>query len=268
MQNKKYYFILARSILFYDCIAMSEYNNAEGPLLPDPDPNPNTAYPPHAPAPAPEPAPAPSLPPQTPALGPPASLPRLAAEPPRAFSAFITYFQLGLARSLQAVADSLDIPLPTLKRWSSRFNWAQRIQSFNSGLLNHEARAQADHHRLNHAAWAARLDSFREQEWETSQKLLAAVQCFLESFDDEDLKRMTLSQVSRAFRISSTIGRLALSGAQLPPEKPDSTTDPVQQQLLRSLNLVYGSPDPSPNPGSPGQPQPAPGRDAVSCVPI
>jgi len=245
---------------------MSEYNNADGPPLLDqePDPNLNTASPPHATAPTPEPATSPPTPPP----GSPAALPRLAAEPPRAFSAFITYFQLGLARSLQAVADSLDIPLPTLKRWSSRFNWAQRIQSFNSGLLNHEARAQADHHRLNHAAWAARLDSFREQEWETSQKLLAAVQCFLESFDDEDLKRMTLSQVSRAFRISSTIGRLALSGAQLPPEKPDSTTDPVQQQLLRSLNLVYGSPDPSPNPGSPGQPQPAPGRDAVSCVPI
>ena len=43
-------------------------------------------------------------------------------------------------------------------------------------------------------------------------------QCFLESFGEEDLHKMTLAQVSRALSISSRIGRSALAGAELPPD--------------------------------------------------
>jgi len=67
-------------------------------------------------------------------------------ETPRAFSAFMTYFQLGHARSLQAVADKLDENSGTVRNWSSRHDWAERLQACNSGLLQEQVRAQAALH--------------------------------------------------------------------------------------------------------------------------
>ena len=151
----------------------------------------------------------------------------------------MTFFQLDHNRSLQAVADKLGEGLPTVKNWSSRFSWRERLHAFNSGLLQHQVQAEAALRRQRAADWAARLDHFREQEWDAAQKLLAAAQCFLESFGEEDLHKMSLAQVSRALEISSTIGRLALAGAEL-PEPSEAPLAPVQQQLLEAVSRVYG----------------------------
>jgi hypothetical protein len=129
-------------------------------------------------------------------LNPPAALrfPRRPGETPRAFSAFMAFFQLGHARSHQAVAETLGESLGTVRNWSSRFNWAERLQDYNSGLLEQQAHLQAEN-KLNHVAdWNRRLEECRELEWDASQKLVAAARCFLESFGDEDLRRMTLSR--------------------------------------------------------------------------
>ncbi len=74
---------------------------------------------------------------------------------------------------------------------------------------------------------------------------------------------MSLAQVSRALEISSTLGRLALAGTDLPGAS-DPAVSPAQQQLFDALNRVYGHtgarglvPTPSPNPQSPGQTVPA-----------
>jgi hypothetical protein len=52
---------------------------------------------------------------------------------------------------------------------------------------------------------------------------------------------MTLSQVSRALRISSEIGRSALAGGKLPSSSEPSLS-PLQQQLLDAVTRVYGQP--------------------------
>jgi len=195
---------------------------------------------PLAPAPPPEPAlPAPA--------GPSPLFPRLPGETPRAFSAFLAFFELGHSRSLSALADKLGEGLGTVKNWSSRYDWSARLQAFNSGLLQTRARDQA-------ADWNRRLDLYREQEWEAAQKLIAAAQCFLETFGEEDLRRMTLAQVSRALKISSTLARSALAGAGLSePSVPE--VSPLQQQLLAGVSRVYGQPAPA---ASASTPTPAP----------
>jgi len=162
-------------------------------------------------------------------------------ETPRAFSAFLAYFHLGHARSLQAVADQLDEGLPTVKKWSSRFRWAARVNQFHAGLLQSSAAAAAAGQRRPAADWADRLQLFREQEWDAAQKLIAAARCFLESYGEDDLHKMTLAQVSRALKISSQIGRLALAGAELPAAS-DLDLSPVQQQFLNAVQRLYGQP--------------------------
>jgi hypothetical protein len=181
----------------------------------------------------------PPVPAQPASAGPAPAFLRLPGETPRAFSAFMAFFQLGHARSLPALADKLGEGLGTVKNWSSKFDWSGRLQSFNSGLLQNQAQAQADLQKAQAADWHRRLEQFREQEWDAAQKLITAAQCFLETFGEEEVRRMTLAQVSRALKISSQVGRLALAGAELPAAS-DPELSPVQQQLLNAVKRLYG----------------------------
>ncbi len=165
--------------------------------------------------------------------------PLFPGETPRAFSAFMAFFGLGHARSLQAVADQLAEKPDTLKKWSSRFHWRDRIQSFNSGLLQQQAETEAALRAKQSADWARRTAEYREQEWAVAQKLHATVQCFLESFGDRDVEKMTLAQVARALQISSRIARQALSG-DTGPQEP--VLAPLQMELAAALNKAYAQP--------------------------
>src|SRR4051812_25203202 len=151
----------------------------------------------------------------------------LPGETPRAYGAFMAFFELGHTRTLSAVADKLEEEMPTIKKWSSKHNWRERIQAFNSGLLQQQAEAQSESMREQNARWSERVERLREQEWDAAQKLHAAACCFLESFGDEQLAKMTLVQVSRALSISSQMARSALSGAEV-AKSTDPEMSPIQ----------------------------------------
>jgi hypothetical protein len=113
-----------------------------------------------------------------------------------------------------------------------------RIQSYNAGILQQQAEADATSQREQAAEWSTRMAELRRQEWNAAQKLLSAVQCYLEGCGEEQLEKMTLSQVARALNISSTISRLAITGAGL-PEKTEPALSPIQIQLTDALNRAF-----------------------------
>ena len=176
---------------------------------------------------------------QTAANDPAPAFPRVPGETPRAYSAFMTWFQLGHVRSLAAVANKLGESEGTVKNWSSKHDWAERLQTYQAGLLQEQARHHAAFHLQQAADWNRRLADLREQEWEAAQKLNAVAQCFLESCGDDEVRRMTLAQASRALQVSSAVARSAITGAELPASS-ETGLSPVQQQLLAGLNRIYG----------------------------
>ena len=190
---------------------------------------------------APVPAPLQVSDPISPSLagGPEPNLPRCPGETPRAFSAFMTYFQLGRGRSSVAVADKLGETHGTVRNWSSKFRWAERIHAYQAGLLQAQARQHAAGQLQQAADWNRRLLDLREQEWAAAQKLNVVAQCFLETCGDDDLRRMTLAQASRALQISSSVARSAIAGAEL-PAAPETGLSPLQEQLLAGLTRIYG----------------------------
>ena len=220
--------------------------------LQDSDSNSNPSAPAIVPSGAPlETAPADSWPPAAhPAFN------RLPGETPRAFSAFLAWFQLSHSRSHQAVADKLGENPATVRNWASKYDWSDRLLAFTSGLLQQQAADLAERQRKQAADWAARLDRFREQEWDAAQKLLSAAQCFLETFGDDQLQNMTLSQVSRALSISSQIGRSALAGAELPVSS-EPAMSPIQQQMLEALKRLSGASVHASKPGHPAMAAPS-----------
>ena len=169
----------------------------------------------------------------------PAAFPRHAGETPRAFGAFLAFFQLGHARSLPAVAAGLGENLGTVRKWSSRYRWSDRLHAFQSGLLRQQALAEAESCRKLAADWARRNGEFREEEWSAAKKLLVAAQCYLENLGDREVEKMSLAQVSRAILIASRISRDALR-SNPPPE--ETAMSAVQVELTAALRKAYGQP--------------------------
>jgi len=168
-------------------------------------------------------------------------LPPLPGETPRAFGAFLTFYQLGQARSLAGTAQALGEKRATVKAWSSRHRWPERLRACQSGRLA----AHLASERRQTADWARRRQEFREQRWAAGQKLLHAAACFLDSFGDRELQQITLAQVARAIQIGTRITTDALSGGQLPEEQALSSSE---SELMAALQKAYGTPAPRPAP--------------------
>ena len=175
-------------------------------------------------------------------MNPQPAFPRLPGETPRAFSAFITWFQLGHSRSLAAVAEQLGEKHDTVKFWSSKYRWSERINAFNSGVLQQQAELETAARCRQAADWSRRTDEYREQEWAVAQKLLLAAHCFLENLGDREVEKMSLAQVSRALEIYARLARHSLSNASASDTPPLA---PLQVELAAALRKAFGSPAPA-----------------------
>jgi hypothetical protein len=166
----------------------------------------------------------------------------------------MAFFQLGHGRSLETVAGQLDERYSTVKNWSCKYHWKDRIQDFNSGLLARQIQAEAAARQQQTADWLRRSAEYREQQWALAQKLRSAAQCFLDAFGDREVEKMSLGQVSRALQISSRIAEQALKNFGA-PEKPGLA--PIQLEMMAALERAYAKPLPeldspeSPHPHDP-----------------
>jgi hypothetical protein len=70
------------------------------------------------------------------------------------------------------------VAIDTVKKWSSKFDWTGRIQSFNTRILQHEAvtetvREAVAVQRQQIAEWSVRMTLYREQQWIVGLELQA-----------------------------------------------------------------------------------------------
>src|SRR6478672_7726471 len=113
-----------------------------------------------------------------------ASLQRLAGETPSAYSAFMVFFDLGRGRTLQAVAAKCGASIDTIKKWSSKFHWKDRVQSFNTGIFQQQAAIEAEVQRKRFAEWSARMEAVRELQWIAALELLDRAHRYLNQIDE------------------------------------------------------------------------------------
>jgi hypothetical protein len=172
-------------------------------------------------------------------------------ETPRAFAAFKVFFELGHARSLPAVADQLGENLSTVKKWSGRYQWFRRIADFDAGLLQQQVAARLEDSREQAADWSRRAREWRDLEWDSARKLRAAAQCFLDSFGDQQVEKMTLAQAARAVQIAARLARQSLADAALPAAAGPA---PIQLEIEAALKKAFGAataPAAEPSPAHP-----------------
>ncbi|MDB6059040.1 MAG: hypothetical protein JWO95_2884, partial [Verrucomicrobiales bacterium] len=123
------------------------------------------------------------------------------------------------------------------------------IQSFNAATFQEASVAEAVAlQRQEIVEWSARMRLQRELQWIAGQELLEAANGWLANFGDDQLEKVTLSQVTRAIVIGSKIGRMAIAGFENPLDAKSSvpasrsellspTTSPVPTKVSQSLQV-------------------------------
>ena len=162
----------------------------------------------------------------------------------RAFQAFLCYFDLGRNRNLAEVARRTGAALNSVKGWSGRFAWKDRVRAYNTHLLQTRIQLETAAHRDVAALWTDRAQTFKAREWAAAEKLLASAQAVLDSFAGRDPNEISLSEVSRALEVASKIGRLATGLATDHQELTGPENGPLQIEITAALNKIYGKPIP------------------------
>jgi hypothetical protein len=160
-------------------------------------------------------------------------------ESEKAFAAFSLYLSLGPQRSISAVAGKLAKSETLIGRWSSKFDWQERVQAYGMHLAKVEREAAEALVRLNGVDAAKRQAQQREDEWKWRNSLVRAAQKVIEKFEDGS-RGATLGDVARALDLASKLGRLAAGMATDKTEITGEDGGPVRVEFEAALKKIYG----------------------------
>lgn len=161
----------------------------------------------------------------------------------KAFAAFRVYLEMGMDRSLLAVAGKLGKSVRLVERWSRKFDWPARVQAHAAHLADIERKTAEALAVKAGTDWAQRQEDHREEEWALRGELIEAGRKVLEKFKDGS-RGATLGDVARALDLASKLGRVS-SGLSLEPAEPPPAEDGAFLiQIEVALDKVYG---PGPN---------------------
>ena len=163
-----------------------------------------------------------------------------AKESDKAFAAFSLYLSLGAERSTREVGKRLRKSEGLIERWSSRWQWVERVASHASHLAVVEREATEALARGKSAEWLTRQQTLRESEWEMHEKCIEAARKALEKFMEKDKVFATLADIARMLEVASKLGRLASGMATDKTEITGEDGGPIRVEITAALDKIYG----------------------------
>lgn len=168
-------------------------------------------------------------------------------ESDKAFAAFSLYLGLGPQRSIAAVAEKLSKSEGLIQRWSSKFGWPSRVQTYSAHLAVVEREAAEALARSKAVEWAKRQQDVREREWEMHEKCIAAAKRALTAFMEREKIYANLSDIARILEVASKLGRLATGLATDKTELTGEDGGPIRVEFEAALKKIYGQAEPAPH---------------------
>src|SRR5215831_11422536 len=141
-------------------------------------------------------------------------------ESSKAFAAFSLYLSLGPQRSLAAVGQKLGKSGTVIERWSSKFDWINRVQAHAAHMAVVEREATEALARASAVEWGKRQQEVRQEEWEMHTEAIRAGREALKRFYEKG-KGATLGDIARMLELASKLGRLATGLS----EKPEASEE-------------------------------------------
>lgn len=160
-------------------------------------------------------------------------------ESAKAFAAFSLYLNMGAERSLEAVAQKLTKSSRLMKKWSSRWQWAERVDAHAAHLATVEREASEILARGLAAERVKRQQALLEEEWSVHEECIRAGREALKRFYEKG-KGATLGDIARMFAEGSRLGRLATGLATDKTEVTGEDGGAIRVEFEAALKKVYG----------------------------
>jgi hypothetical protein len=156
-----------------------------------------------------------------------------------AWTAFLTFLDLAPKGATNAdVAKATETSTSTIKYWSSRFRWRQRLHHLNAQAMESRVTAQKQEQVKTGIDWAKRAQEQAELEWALTSKLLETAR---QSLDDLALspEPTNLNHATTAIQTGTKIQRQAIDRATNKTEATAQDTNALRQQLLANAKKAY-----------------------------
>lgn len=160
-------------------------------------------------------------------------------ESAKAFAAFTAYLNLGPERSLVTVGQKLGKSGALVERWSSRWQWAERVRAHAEHLARVEREATEAVARGKSAEWLTRREEHKQTEWALRGELVEAGRRVLANFTSGQ-RGATLGDVARALDLASKLGRLASGLATETVEHTGEVDLNLRLDAEAAVRKVYG----------------------------
>ena len=161
-------------------------------------------------------------------------------ESAKAFAAFSEYLSLGPERSLEAVRKKCGKSARLIQRWSGRWRWGERVQAHAAHLAKVEREAVEALTRGKAAAWAAREEAQREEEWSTRGEALELAREAIARWKKSANRCGSLEGIARLLDLASVLGRRATGMALDRTEVTGEDGGPIRVEFEAALRKVYG----------------------------
>jgi hypothetical protein len=166
------------------------------------------------------------------------ALPLYKGETENAYAAFYTFLGLGPTRDHQKTAEATSTSIHTIRFWSARFRWKERIQLLNARKLQGLLEAQAAQQAEAAVDWAKRCREQNELQWDSGNELLAATRECLREFRSCP-ENMSLGQIANAMETSSKVCYLAVQRATAKPDASANDISALRRELEASLKKAH-----------------------------
>src|SRR3954463_7362832 len=179
------------------------------------------------------------------------------------FEGFMCYFNLGHNRTLKGVAEKLDLNISTVKEWSAKHHWVDRILEYEAHLFNTRINSDAAAAKELALAKGEREALRRQKSTKLSNFLMQLAEKLLEHHVLHNLDKTKLSDILKLFALAAKIDLLSADDASTDPDEQEKATllaeieaslkrikVPGAPQLLNQLAQATNGSTPAPQTGN------------------
>jgi hypothetical protein len=179
------------------------------------------------------------------------------------FEGFMCYFNLGHNRTLKGVAEKLDLNISTVKEWSAKHHWVDRILEYEAYVFNTRIASDAAAAKELALAKVEREALRRQKNTRLSNFLAQLAEKLLEHHLLHNLDKTKLSDILKIFSLATKVEALGADDASTDPDEQEKATllaeieaslkrikIPGAPQLLNQLAQATNGSTPAPQTGN------------------
>jgi len=161
-------------------------------------------------------------------------------ESAKAFAAFSEYLGMGAERSLEAVRVKCGKSSRLVQRWSSRWNWGERVRAYEENLAAIEGQATEALTREKAEQRLKRQGEQLDEEWRNRDEALKLARAAMDRWFANEKRCGSLEGIARLLDLASKLGRLSSGMATDKTEVTGGDGGAIRVELTAALNKIYG----------------------------